>query len=664
MADLERVYRILVDGSQAVNQLKKINQNTEAMRNQFNRLGSVAKGAFAGLVGGLTVGKFVGDINKAIDSMDRITKEAQKLGTTSEELTKFQYAAELSGVEAGTLSNSLNLLSKAMSDLSVGKSNDATRALSEFGISVTDANGGLRDSTDVLKDLAERFQQMPDGAQKSAAALKIFGRSGAQLIPLLNQGAEGLQSMGAEAEALGLVFDGPLGRASEHFNDNLTRIRKQADGVFLKMTQGLLPALVSITDEMTATSGATVDFINVGFKLGQFISVITGGFRVFYNLISNSYETLVAFSKSIGALVAGGFDGTITSLVQSAASGKLQQLPGFLDEVWTEAAKNIEENNKDINKAWEFTLKTIELDAVRAVDELRKRFRDKPVEINAELSIDEGPTADDYSSNKLDKYFANLQKQAEALTKAVQTPEETLRERLRTIEQLQSAGYLQDEETVLRATTQAWIEYGDELEKAKQNNEDTAESTKTMTDRIGESIDGWASRSTEAFLDFTQSSKNAFGDLATSILNDLARMAVQTQIIEPLFASFGFTKNAQGNVFGTGGLVPFANGGIVNGPTVFPFANGVGLMGEAGPEAIVPLTRMNNGKLGVESDGGGTTVNIINNSGTDAKVTESKTATGGKRIDVMIESAIDSAIGRGRFDKTLQTAFNIRRRGA
>lgn len=73
----------------------------------------------------------------------------------------------------------------------------------------------------------------------------------------------------------------------------------------------------------------------------------------------------------------------------------------------------------------------------------------------------------------------------------------------------------------------------------------------------------------------------------------------------------GLFGSADGNVFQNGRIKPFANGGVVNKPTVFPMANGTGLMGEAGPEAIMPLTRKN-GKLGVQ--GSGITVNVINQS--------------------------------------------------
>jgi lambda family phage tail tape measure protein len=71
--------------------------------------------------------------------------------------------------------------------------------------------------------------------------------------------------------------------------------------------------------------------------------------------------------------------------------------------------------------------------------------------------------------------------------------------------------------------------------------------------------------------------------------------------------------NANGNAFGANGIIPFAKGGIVNSPTLFPFAKGTGLMGEAGPEAIMPLQRGANGKLGVLATGSGGDINVVVN---------------------------------------------------
>jgi lambda family phage tail tape measure protein len=118
---------------------------------------------------------------------------------------------------------------------------------------------------------------------------------------------------------------------------------------------------------------------------------------------------------------------------------------------------------------------------------------------------------------------------------------------------------------------------------------------------------------------------------------------------------------ANGKVMSSGRMTPFANGGIVNGPTIFPMANGAGLMGEAGPEAIMPLKRGADGKLGVS--GGGTTVNVYNSSGTQAEVKESTGSDGQKQIDIYIKQVMERMISTGSMDKTMQSTYGLNRVG-
>lgn len=102
-------------------------------------------------------------------------------------------------------------------------------------------------------------------------------------------------------------------------------------------------------------------------------------------------------------------------------------------------------------------------------------------------------------------------------------------------------------------------------------------------------------------------------DITSALLEDILRAIVRMQITQPLVNAVGSyfgggaapTANADGNAFHRGHVIPFARGGIVTGPTLFPMANGTGLMGEAGPEAIMPLKRGPDGKLGVVAQGVG-----------------------------------------------------------
>jgi lambda family phage tail tape measure protein len=130
--------------------------------------------------------------------------------------------------------------------------------------------------------------------------------------------------------------------------------------------------------------------------------------------------------------------------------------------------------------------------------------------------------------------------------------------------------------------------------------------------------------------EFVTTGKANFRDFAASVLKDISRMIIRYALfnaVQGILNSFNLQRqsrqlccqlaqyaplNAKGNVFAQNGIQAFARGGIVNGPTLFPFAKGIGLMGEAGPEAIMPLRRGRDGNLGVMSSGGGTTNVVVN----------------------------------------------------
>jgi phage-related minor tail protein len=102
----------------------------------------------------------------------------------------------------------------------------------------------------------------------------------------------------------------------------------------------------------------------------------------------------------------------------------------------------------------------------------------------------------------------------------------------------------------------------------------------------------------------------------------------------------GILPFEKGGAFSQGRVMPFAKGGVVSGPTNFPMRGGIGLMGEAGPEAIMPLTRGADGRLGV-SGGGGQTVNVTMNISTPD-------VAGFQRSQSQIAAQMGRALGRGQ----------------
>ena len=153
----------------------------------------------------------------------------------------------------------------------------------------------------------------------------------------------------------------------------------------------------------------------------------------------------------------------------------------------------------------------------------------------------------------------------------------------------------------------------------------------------------------DALTNFVMTGKLNFREFARSVIADITRIAIRQAIIAPILGAFGIgnptptsttgtTNSAKGNVFAQNGIVPYAKGGIVNSPTLFPFAKGVGLMGEAGPEAIVPLKRGRDGKLGIAGGGGATTVNVsVDAKGTKVEGDGKQMAQLGRMIGAAIE---------------------------
>lgn len=188
----------------------------------------------------------------------------------------------------------------------------------------------------------------------------------------------------------------------------------------------------------------------------------------------------------------------------------------------------------------------------------------------------------------------------------------------------------------------------------------------------------------DAVVEFAKTGKLDFSKLADSVISDIIRMQAKAAIssfvsgsggvgdwIKSFFSggsssgstpgtdfsgngisgSIPWTLSAKGNVFNSPSLSAYS-GSIVSKPTLFPFAKGVGLMGEAGPEAILPLRRGADGRLGISgAGGGGVVVNVINNAnGTRATQTTRQDAGGKSIVDVLIETvkgAIASDIGSG-----------------
>ena len=170
------------------------------------------------------------------------------------------------------------------------------------------------------------------------------------------------------------------------------------------------------------------------------------------------------------------------------------------------------------------------------------------------------------------------------------------------------------------------------------------DSLKTVGESMGDVVVKGIKGMEDALVNFVTTGKMNFRDLANSIIKDMARIAIQQTITAPFTKFLGGLFNADGNAFDKQGLITaYAKGGVVDKPTFFRYGGAckLGIMGEAGAEAILPLSRGSNGKLGVQATGGGTSVVVnVDASGSNVQGDEAE----GRQLGSLIAAAVQGEI--------------------
>ncbi len=232
---------------EAGNYFKEFGAGAEVATGRIGIAVTKLQASFAALGVAISAGAMVAFTKQAIDAADNLGKLSQKIGISVEDLAGLDHAAKLSDISTDQLGNGVKQLSRFM-----GEYGDRLKAA---GITATDAKG-------VLLQVADAFAQMPDGVKKTAIAMEIFGKSGADMIPLLNGGAASIREVMAEGQRLNPVT-AELAKNAETYNDTMTRLRSTLGGVGVAIANDVLPPLISLTGRLQQ---ATAPGLIEGFK--------------------------------------------------------------------------------------------------------------------------------------------------------------------------------------------------------------------------------------------------------------------------------------------------------------------------------------------------------------------------------------------------------------
>jgi len=257
----DRAQLLITAVDQTRSAFDSIRGNLAKLGDESNRV----KGLLAGLGVSLSVASFAAMIKSAIDAADHLNKLSQKIGISVEALSTLRFAAQLSDVSLETLQKGIKGLSQNIAEANTGVG-DGAAVFEALRISVNNADGSMKSTEAVLLQVADVFANLEDGAVKTALAVKLFGKSGMDLIPFLNQGAAGINLLTAEAERLGLKLTTETARSAEAFNDNLTALRASSSALGIALARDFLPELTTITNAMreAANEAGTLKALWVG----------------------------------------------------------------------------------------------------------------------------------------------------------------------------------------------------------------------------------------------------------------------------------------------------------------------------------------------------------------------------------------------------------------
>ena len=595
---------------------------------------------------------------KSIDNMDKLAKQAQMAGVTTESLSALAYAADLAGVSQDTLVLSMAKLSKGMSDAAMN-TGEALKGFNALNIDYKN----LESTDEAMLQISERFAGMADGANKTAIAMSLFGRSGAQLIPLLNGGRDGVEKLRAEAEKLGLVIGGDTTKSAEQFNDSLTQLGSIFTGLGNEIATATLPLLNSITQAMF-NSYIESDQLRVGIQeiirtdLPRWLDNVAYGFAFTADVIGNVINIVRGFIQVLQH--AGDVISYVMANVEYSMAITDQAQESALAKQSSVLLK-LKQNEKDFDQ---FQKEKI-ANAWRYSDELEAIQNQTSDDAGIGLSIIKPQAPRMVDPNQVDK-TANMLKEASLVSA------EFDRERQHAIGMLQikadMAGLANNEKrvqeavnAVLDATSAKLQEISDKREKAAGQGADS----KTLAEydrqaleveRLGSMYEvitrqmeeatiasqmtfsfGWnkafaqfsedaqnyatvaadmfgslVSSMNTAIDNFVDNGKLSFSEFAESVIKDLIKIQLKMQANKLLemgikFAIGAFSAGAtpSGGVPGgdVGSYSTFASGGTITGPSI---------VGENGPELFIPGRSgaiIPNNNLNDSMGGGGVTYN-------------------------------------------------------
>ena len=572
----------------ATNDLNKFQSHTQRVSKNINNI-------FSSLGVGLSVAGLVAFAKSSIDAADKLNDLSKTTNLTVTQLTGLQLAAKQTGSDLDGIALSVSKLS-----VNMGKDPDKFKQLG------VDA----RDPIEALKQLSDVLIGIEDPHKRDAVAAAALGKSWQTAAPLLALGSKAIGDIVAEGQRLSPHME-EMAKQANLLNDNLDVLGTASASAASGLLNKFMPSLIDTTTRMK--------------------ELIVEG---------NTFAAMIRGFAGIGKLPWDAYFGTDAAITSKTMIVELQDKLTTMERA-LETGKGGGLINKWLHGSQDDLAKNIQLTKTQI--EMLEKFGAKvdakpPVATLTGTKTDPSKfLGDDSASKAMEANRKEWEKFLDERRKGAQESMEMDFQQIQRWKDLAdpAAKYRKEIDNIkysMEQTGGVSKQVGDANIKLL---EDQIEKTKGAENKMSEVWKTFADNTQRTLADVLYKGFNGtFNDIGEMFKQMLLRMAADAAAAKIMLTLFGGKDSSGGNVVGLlsglfpkksangsyfdGGVSRFAMGGVVNSPTPFRFASGGsfknGLMGEAGPEAIIPLKRDSSGRLGV-SGGGGTSINyapIIN----------------------------------------------------
>lgn len=596
---------------------KRFDGLSDAAYSAVGKLGPLAIGVTLVATAAVAAVTAIVKLSTAVaDAADKMNDLSNRTNVSTERLSLLDAMAKMAGSSVEELVSSSERLGQKLAKQDE-ESGRAVTALKTLRVSTKDANGEAKSMIKLQEEIVLAVDAAGNSAKAQGAAVQLLGKEYYSLRTAIKEAAESASEMYDFMQSVGATTTTKLAKDSDTLNDNISKLGLAFEGMGKSIASITIPILNRVIESLTRITAAAADIIR------RYTGGATGAENA--NDRVSSLKDDLAYQE--------GRRGSLSYRNNpEAVEDRIKELKNLIaiaesDVRQAKMVESITKNNVLNGRAGEGN-KAVGTD--KKAKPLFKGYNFENGDYQDARIFRESPEMHMQRTKILYDMQVEQEKITQKQTEAYQKQADSVRDLInpmreldRQIQEVNANTLLSEEEKInaVVALSDKYIKAHGDMKKASED--------LSMSQRIANT----AFKGLEDVLvNLATTGQFSFKSFISAIISDIARLIIQMNIIKPLMAgfaswdkgggfwsavagAFGGAKSADGNVFGNSGLLKSASGNVFDSPTLHGYSGGLGMLGEAGPEAIMPLKRGANGQLGVQvhggSQGGGVNVGSI-----------------------------------------------------